>query len=67
MRPTYGTQILKYSSFKFFFKKILYVCVLPHVYGCPWRLEEGAGASWAGVIGGSEAPDVDAGNWIQAP
>lgn len=51
----------------FFFKKSLYVCVLPHVYGCPWRLEEGAGASWAGVIGGSEAADVDAGNWIQAP
>jgi len=39
------------------------LCVL----GCPQRPEEGIRSPGAGVTGGWEPSDVDAGNWTQVP
>lgn len=35
-----------------------YLCMSMHVFGCPWRPEEGVGSLGAGVASGSEPLDM---------
>lgn len=43
----------------------VYLWIYAHEYRYLWRPEEGVEAPGAGVIGGCEAPDVDAGTRTQ--